>query len=414
MIGLIGSATAADQIAFNGPHAVPGRVQAEDYDNGGAGVAYYDTTAGNAGGSGRLNEGVDVETANGITNIGWIIDTEWTEYTVTVATSGTYTLNFRVGSWSNDRKIALTVDGATGCTVNVPNTGSSEAFTTVSAPLSLTAGTHVLRLTYLGSGQNIDWFEIAAGTTPVVPTTIVTTSPAQSGQTAFNGLHAIPGKIQAEDYDNGGASVAYYDTTAGNTGGSYRLNDAVDVRTINGITDIAYIADNEWTEYTVTVATGGTYTANFRVGSPRANHKVVVTVDGAAGCTVNVPNTGSYSAYATASAPLTLTAGTHVIRLTYRNNLDPTGQSIDSFELVGATTTVVPTTAVPTTARTDNGCSDHDHPLGRHDDQPDIEFHAGRRPGHLGADRRHGTARIDAGGRARMGRPGSSRFPQER
>ena len=35
-------------------------------------------------------------------------------------------------------------------------------------------------------------------------------SPAtQSGQTAFNGLHAIPGKVQAEDYDNGGANVAY-------------------------------------------------------------------------------------------------------------------------------------------------------------------------------------------------------------
>ena len=171
-----------------------------------------------------------------------------------------------------------------------------------------------------------------------------------SGQTPFNGPHAIPGRVQAEDYDNGGANVAYYDTTAGNTGGTYRLNEAVDVGTINGITDIAYIADNEWTEYTVTVATGGTYTANFRVGSPKAGRTVVVTVDGAAGCTVNVPNTGSYSVYATASAPLTLTAGTHVIRLTYRNNeVSTTGQSIDSFELVGATTH----------GRADYGCADH-------------------------------------------------------
>ena len=47
-------------------------------------------------------------------------------------------------------------------------------------------------------------------------------------------------------------------------------------------------------------------------------------------------------------------------------------------------------------------------PLSGHDDQPDIEFHAGRRPGHRRADRRQRTARIDAGGRARMGRPGSS------
>ena len=150
----------------------------------------------------------------------------------------------------------------------------------------------MLRLTYLGSGQNIDWFEVVGGASPIVPTAVITTPPAQSGQTAFNGLHAIPGRVQAEDYDNGGAGIAYYDTTAGNTGGSYRLNDAVDVRAISGITDIAYIDENEWTEYTVTVATGGAYTANFRVGSPRAGHTVAVTVDGAAGCTVTVPNTG--------------------------------------------------------------------------------------------------------------------------
>src|SRR5665647_1076412 len=139
LIGLTGTINAADvgQTAFNGPHTLPGRIQAEDYDNGGAGVAYYDTTAGNAGGAGRLTEGVDVETVNGITNIGWIIDKEWTEYTVTVAAGGSYTANFRVGSWTNGRQIVLTVDGAAGCTVNVPTTGSSEAFTTVSAPFTL-------------------------------------------------------------------------------------------------------------------------------------------------------------------------------------------------------------------------------------------------------------------------------------
>ncbi len=191
--------------------------------------------------------------------------------------------------------------------------------------------------------------------TPTVRATSPITDPiTETGQTPFNGPHAIPGRIQAEDYDNGGAGIAYYDTTAGNTGGSDRLNEAVDVRTISGITDIAYIYDNEWTEYTVTAATSGTYTANFRVGSTKAGHTVVVTVDGTAGCTVNVPITGNYSVYATASAPLNLAAGTHVIRLNYRNTLDPTiSQSIDWFEIVSAsvTTTPVPTatTPVPTT-----------------------------------------------------------------
>ncbi len=61
---------------------------------------------------------------------------------------------------------------------------------------------------------------------------------------------------------------------------------------------------------------------------------------------MNVPNTGGYSAYATASAPLTLTAGTHVIRLNYRNNeVSTTGQSIDLFEIVSASAPATPPTA---------------------------------------------------------------------
>ena len=34
--------------------------------------------------------------------------------------------------------------------------------------------------------------------------------------------HTVPGRIEAEDYDNGGEGVAYHDTTPGNTGGAYR------------------------------------------------------------------------------------------------------------------------------------------------------------------------------------------------
>ena len=171
----------------------------------------------------------------------------------------------------------------------------------------------------------------------VVPTTIATTSPTTpSAQTAYNGLHAIPGKVEAEDFDNGGAGVAYSDTTPVNTGGAGRLNEAVDVATTNGVTGISWVFGNEWTEYTVQVATTGSYTANFRVSSPGPGQQVVLTVDGAAGCTVNVPSTGSYDAYTTVSAPLSLSAGSHVIRLTYL--VGGYGENIDSFEILQTTT----------------------------------------------------------------------------
>ncbi len=158
-------------------------------------------------------------------------------------------------------------------------------------------------------------------------------------QTPFNGPHMLPDRVQAEDYDNGGANVAYSDSTPENTGGAGRLNEAVDVRLIDGVTDIAYISPGEWTEYTVTAPTAGTYTANLRLAAIADGRQVVLTVDGAPGCTVTAPNTGKYQTYRTVSAPLTLTQGTHVIRLTYVTGF----VAIDWFEIVGGIPTTVPT-----------------------------------------------------------------------
>ena len=55
------------------PHIVPSRVEAEDYDNSGAGTAFSDTTSDNLGAADRLTEAVAMETVNGIRSFGWII-----------------------------------------------------------------------------------------------------------------------------------------------------------------------------------------------------------------------------------------------------------------------------------------------------------------------------------------------------
>ena len=184
-----------------------------------------------------------------------------------------------------------------------------------------------------------------------VPTTIATTVPSTVPvQSGYNGPHAVPGRIEVEDFDNGGAGVAYNDTTPENSGGAGRLNEGVDIVTVDGIAAVSWIYNDEWTEYTVEVASSGTYTATFRVGSPGPGQQIVVTVDGSAGCTVNVPMTGGYSTYTTVSAPLPLTAGTHVVRLTY--HAGEYGQAVDWFELVGGSSTAVPTTVATTVATT--------------------------------------------------------------
>ena len=308
------------QTPFNGPHALPGTVQAEDFDNGGQNVAYWDSTTENKPLNTpgyvayRPNEYVDAETINGISDIGWITSGEWLEYTVDVPTAGTYTATFRVASWGDGRKITVTVDGAPGCTVNVPNTGSSSAYQEVPATLALSKGTHVIRLTFTGSSQNIDWFAVRDGTAPTSTTSkpsVTSTAIVNPGTGA-----AIPGLIEAENYNTGGEGVAYHDTTAENEGGAYR-SDGVDIEmaTREGSHVVGWVRPGEWLKYSVNVAQAGVYDVSFRVSSQQSDASFKMQVDNNDVCTVMVPNTGSYLTYTTVVQQVSLPAGSHVVRL---------------------------------------------------------------------------------------------------
>ncbi len=156
------------------PLFIPGTIEAEDYDLGGEGAAYHDTTPGNAGSAYRQDD-VDIEMAGGIMNVGWVRNGEYLTYTATVAENGTYTMAVRVASANSGRTAALSVDGSPAATITVPNTGSFSMFMTVEAPVFLEAGTHTLKLTFAGDGQNLDWIAFASG--GVTPTPTVTVTP---------------------------------------------------------------------------------------------------------------------------------------------------------------------------------------------------------------------------------------------
>ncbi len=106
------------------PLAIPGRIQAEDYNLGGEGVAYHDTTAGNSGGAYR-QDGVDIETGGGVTNVGWIRNGEYLTYTAIVAEAGNYTLTARVASPNSGRAAYLSVDGVQAATIRSRTPGPS-------------------------------------------------------------------------------------------------------------------------------------------------------------------------------------------------------------------------------------------------------------------------------------------------
>ena len=82
----------------NIPHKIPGTIQAVEYDYGGEGRAYHDLSAGNEGTGPRSDENVDTEGSSDISNIGWIENGEWIEYTVKVTQAGNYSVSMDLAS----------------------------------------------------------------------------------------------------------------------------------------------------------------------------------------------------------------------------------------------------------------------------------------------------------------------------
>ncbi len=149
------------------------KVQAEDYDEGGEGTAYHDTTAGNSGGTYR-SEDVDIVAITGMRQAYAVTNTaegEWTRYTV--LSPGTapadYPLTLRVASWAALQSIGISVNGTAGETIFLPNTNLATSYTNVNATVRLGAGLNTVRLYYHGSAMNVDSFTIdPAGARPAV------------------------------------------------------------------------------------------------------------------------------------------------------------------------------------------------------------------------------------------------------
>ena len=138
---------------YNGPHTIPGSIQAEDFDNGGTGIGYSDTTSGNQGGQYRTNENVDINlTSDGSGNayeVGNVKAGEWLKYTVNVTISGNYSLLLRAAAvdGGDGGRVHLEVDGInkTG-PLSIAN-GVWQGYTTIKVSnITLSAGMHIIKL----------------------------------------------------------------------------------------------------------------------------------------------------------------------------------------------------------------------------------------------------------------------------
>jgi len=114
---------------------IPGTIEAENYDDGGEGVGYHDTTTGNAGAVYR-NDDADIQSttdAGGGYNICTVAPGEWLKYSVFIPTPGTYTMELRVARLTaGNSGVHVECDGhdITGL-MTVPSTGGWQTWTTL-------------------------------------------------------------------------------------------------------------------------------------------------------------------------------------------------------------------------------------------------------------------------------------------
>jgi len=139
-------------------HSIPGHIEAEEYDAGGASVAYSDTDAGNNGNEYRTDD-VDVADEGTGYCIGWTSADEYVRYSVTVEYSGSYTIALYGGTPGDGKTAELSLGNQT-VVFDIPNTGSYQAFDTAfERNVDLTAGDYVLKFTFNDGGINFDYLE---------------------------------------------------------------------------------------------------------------------------------------------------------------------------------------------------------------------------------------------------------------
>ena len=128
-------------------HAIPGRIEAEDF---------------------FFQNGVQLESTTDIgggENIGFLDAGDFLDYRVTVGSGGQYSVAYRVASEGSDGKIQLQRIDENGATIplhstNFFSTGGWQTWNTSSSSLvKLPAGDHHLRLLVTGSQFNVNWFE---------------------------------------------------------------------------------------------------------------------------------------------------------------------------------------------------------------------------------------------------------------
>jgi endonuclease/exonuclease/phosphatase family metal-dependent hydrolase len=251
-------------------------------------------------------------------------DAVWVQFNDSTTTSGSAI--YRIGTTSG---LMVNLERCSGC--GMSNWGWYNSAYWLSQQTTIrfaNSGTHTIRVQTREDGVEIDQIVLSPVTylssapgavtndTTILPKTTTTTTeppppPATATLSPYKGVpFALPGTIAAADFDNGGANVAYSDTTSGNSGATYRTTD-VDVQAASvGGYNVGWTTAGEWLKYSVNVTAAATYNVSLRVAATAAS-SVQVTIGSVTG-SFAITNTGGWQNWSTVTIPMTLAAGQQV------------------------------------------------------------------------------------------------------
>ncbi|WP_052481435.1 carbohydrate-binding protein [Gilvimarinus agarilyticus] len=274
-------------------HTLPGLIEAENFDEGGA--ADVDTTISNLGGSYRQNSSVDIQPVADTTgefNVGWIADGERLDYTISSVTQGVYDIHVRVAAPGNSdgKAIEFSLNGVSLGSTEIMATGGWQKWQTITLNrVELAAGNNqTLRLIMKGGDFNLNWIEFV---------------PSQNeAPSSFS--------VEAEAfYRTGGPTEGFQTYTTGDNIGAINFNQRGD-----------------WADYQVDVPEAGDYQLQAWLGTTQNGGAIEILIDGVSYLKQTVPNNGSWNEFSPLSpeAPIPFAGGAHTIRVQSSGNSEST------------------------------------------------------------------------------------------
>jgi len=98
-------------------------------------------------------------------NVGFIDATDWMDYKVNVVNGGTFMATFRVASMEGGGKLEFYSDDKLLTTINIAATKGWQNWTSVTAPIQLSAGIQTLRIYATTGGFNVNWIKFSSSWT---------------------------------------------------------------------------------------------------------------------------------------------------------------------------------------------------------------------------------------------------------